>query len=205
MNSEDAEEWTQSLGQILGGSWRQIHLAQKLGVPKALGLSLEEWVKTRLGAYARLPVEERKEAVKELASEGTPQREIAKVLGVAHTTVQRDSGTNVPPKNDPPKEEKKDSGTNVPTNQKPSESEQRKAEMAAAEKLSQEFLTQGVASFVMAFDPGLMDSDVLAKRIAEKVDLNYMRQLLDENLTKDRLAACILVASKFKKYVRLKK
>jgi hypothetical protein len=34
MNRQDAEEYTLSLGQIIAGSWRQIALAQKLGVPK---------------------------------------------------------------------------------------------------------------------------------------------------------------------------
>ena len=38
MNHDDAEEYTQALGQIGGGAlWRQILLARKLGVPEALG------------------------------------------------------------------------------------------------------------------------------------------------------------------------
>jgi hypothetical protein len=42
------------LGQIVHGSWRQVALAHKLGVPKALGMRTEEWVRERLGGYARL-------------------------------------------------------------------------------------------------------------------------------------------------------
>ncbi len=38
MNKDDAEEYTQSLGQVVGGAWRQIALAKRLGVPKALGV-----------------------------------------------------------------------------------------------------------------------------------------------------------------------
>ena len=54
MERDDAEEYTQALGQIVVGSWRQIALAQRLGVPNALGMSLETWVNERLGGYIRL-------------------------------------------------------------------------------------------------------------------------------------------------------
>ena len=33
MNCEDAEEFSQALGQVIGGSWRIIATAKKLGVP----------------------------------------------------------------------------------------------------------------------------------------------------------------------------
>ena len=82
INEQDAEEFTQSLGQIIGGSWRQIALAKRLGVPQALGLSTEAWVRERLGGYVRLTVDERREAVRELAAEGMSQRGIGEVLGV---------------------------------------------------------------------------------------------------------------------------
>lgn len=96
MNERDAEEFTQSLGQIVGGSWRQIALAKKLGVPKALGLSTEQWVRERLGGYIRLSVEDRREAVKELASSGESNVAIASVLGVNEISVRRDlDSTNV--------------------------------------------------------------------------------------------------------------
>jgi hypothetical protein len=68
MNKQDAEEYTQSLGQIVAGSWRQIAWAQKQGIPGLLGLATEEWAKQRLGGYIRLSIEERREAVLELVN-----------------------------------------------------------------------------------------------------------------------------------------
>lgn len=90
MKPEDAEEYTQALGQVVAGGYRQIALGERLGVPKALGLSTREWVENRLGGYVRYSISERREAVKELASEGMTQREIADVMGVAQATVTRD-------------------------------------------------------------------------------------------------------------------
>jgi phage N-6-adenine-methyltransferase len=106
VNPEDAEEYTQSLGLIVGGSWRQIAWANRMGVPEALGLSTEEWVNQRLGGYVRLSVSERREAVKELTSppdeggQGMTGPQAADVLGVSDETVYRDQGkrsTNVEP------------------------------------------------------------------------------------------------------------
>jgi transcriptional regulator with XRE-family HTH domain len=90
MNPEDAEEYTQALGQVMGGGYRQVLLGQKLGVPRALGLTTEEWVTGRLGGYVRMAIPERRDAVKELAKEGLSQREIASVLGVTQPTVSSD-------------------------------------------------------------------------------------------------------------------
>jgi phage N-6-adenine-methyltransferase len=90
ISTEDAEEYTQSLGQIFGGGWRQIAWAEKQGIPVALGLTLEEWVTNRLGGYVRLAVSERREAAAELAEEGMSQREIGAVLGVGQATIHRD-------------------------------------------------------------------------------------------------------------------
>ena len=53
ISAEDAEEYTQSLGQIFGGGWRQIAWAERQGVPAVLGLTTEEWVTQRLGGYVR--------------------------------------------------------------------------------------------------------------------------------------------------------
>src|SRR4051812_38169900 len=107
MNSADAEEYSQALGQITAGAWRQVALGRRLGVPQALGLTTEQWVEHRLGGYTRLAITERREAVAELTAPeenggmGLSQRQTAAVLGVTHTTVRRDvelvSGTNVPP------------------------------------------------------------------------------------------------------------
>lgn len=49
MNPEDAEEYTEGLGQIVAGAKRQMEEGARLGVPQALGLSPTEWVSTRLG------------------------------------------------------------------------------------------------------------------------------------------------------------
>jgi len=97
MNPEDAEEYTQALGQITAGAWRQIALANRLGVPQALGLTTEEWVRSRLGGYVRLSPPERREAVAELTAEGLSQRQVAQVLGVDHRTVGRTLGADAPP------------------------------------------------------------------------------------------------------------
>ena len=91
MNADDAEEYTQALAQVGGGWWRQIALAQRLGVPEQLGYeSTRDWVEERLGHYPKIPVPERREAVAELAAEGRSQREIGDVLGVDQATVHRD-------------------------------------------------------------------------------------------------------------------
>jgi hypothetical protein len=90
MSPEDAEEYTQALGQVLGGSWRQIELGQRLEVPKSLGLTTREWVEQRLGGYVRMQVEDRRNAEKELKTEGLSQRQIANVFGVDQKTVSND-------------------------------------------------------------------------------------------------------------------
>lgn len=105
MNPDDAEEYTQALGQVVSGSWRQIALAKRLGVPEALGLSTQEWVDNRLGGYVRLSIADRREAAKELTEEGMTQREVADVLGVGVATVHRDTSDRVPNGTPPPTNE----------------------------------------------------------------------------------------------------
>jgi N6-adenosine-specific RNA methylase IME4 len=90
MTPEDAEEFTQSLGQIIGGSWRQIALAKRLGVPKALGLDTEKWVRERLGGYIKLSVDERREAAHELSSSGHGVREVGEILGISKSQAAED-------------------------------------------------------------------------------------------------------------------
>lgn len=93
----DAEEYTQALGQVVAGGYRQIVLGKRLGVPQALGLTLEAWVQTRLGGYVRLSIPERREVVAELSAEGMSTREIGEVLGVSKDTARRDlDGANAP-------------------------------------------------------------------------------------------------------------
>jgi N6-adenosine-specific RNA methylase IME4 len=115
MNREEAEQYTQALEQVFTGGYRFILWADRRGIPKALGLSLPEWVQ-RLGGYARLSIEERREAVGELTEgEGLSNRQAAAVLGVSHTTVERDrTGTNVPPEADKEIDIVIPDGTNVP-------------------------------------------------------------------------------------------
>lgn len=90
MDADDAEEYTQALGQVVAGGYRQVALGKKLGVPEALGLTTEQWVEDRLGGYVRLSLPERREAVAELGSEDMSGRQIAEVLGVDERTVRRD-------------------------------------------------------------------------------------------------------------------
>jgi hypothetical protein len=87
---ESAEEYTQSLGQIGSGFWRQVAWADKQGIPAALGLTVEQWVKQKLGAYIRLGIAERRDAVTELLDDGISQRRIAEYLGVHESTIGRD-------------------------------------------------------------------------------------------------------------------
>jgi len=90
MKPEDAEEYTQALGQVVAGGYRQIALGERLGVPKALGLSTREWVEQRLGGYVKYSLNERREAVKELTADGMKQEQVADVLGIAQSTVSDD-------------------------------------------------------------------------------------------------------------------
>lgn len=98
MKPEDAEEYTQALGQVVAGGWRQIALGQRLGVPKALKLSTEEWVNKRLGGYVQTSLKDRLEAYPELKAQKLSNRKIAAVLGVSHQTVNNElkTGKNLP-------------------------------------------------------------------------------------------------------------
>jgi N6-adenosine-specific RNA methylase IME4 len=90
VNVEDAEEYTQALGQVVAGGWRQVALGERLGVPKALGLSTREWVEARLGGYVRQGITERREVVPELIADGFTQRQAADILGVHEAQISRD-------------------------------------------------------------------------------------------------------------------
>lgn len=90
LNREDAEEFTQGLGNVVGGTYKIIASAQRMGVPEALGLTTDQWVNQRLGGYVKMTIEDRREAVKELADEGLSEREIAGIIGVSQATVHRD-------------------------------------------------------------------------------------------------------------------
>jgi hypothetical protein len=98
MNRDDAEECTQALGQIVAGSWRQIALAQKLDVPAALDMTLDQWVSERLGGDIKLMIDERREAVKELVAEGHNNVAVGDILGVDERTVRRDLSAKAEPR-----------------------------------------------------------------------------------------------------------
>ncbi|HMF96090.1 MAG TPA: helix-turn-helix domain-containing protein [Vicinamibacterales bacterium] len=91
ISPQDAEEFTQSAALVVAGGWRQIALATRMGVPKALGLTTEEWVKKYLRGYIQYSVTERLDITAQLKAEGRSQREIARVLGVSEKTVRRDA------------------------------------------------------------------------------------------------------------------
>jgi N6-adenosine-specific RNA methylase IME4 len=137
---EDAEEYTQALGQVVAGGWRQIALAERLGVPKALKLTTEAWVKQRLGGYVKLSLSERIRAIAEAKAEdkNISNRQIARAVGLAHTTINRALGTNVPAS--PAKGGRKDlkAGTNVP----PAEPVDTFAVLAATQQIRQQIDTK---------------------------------------------------------------
>jgi len=117
MKPEDAEEYTQALGQVVAGGWRQVALGKRLGVPQALNLSVEDWVQQRLGGYIKLAIPERREAVIELVAEGLPNTEIASVLGVTEKTIRRDrdlDSANAEPEPESPSVEDEDSANAEP-------------------------------------------------------------------------------------------
>ena len=87
MKPEDAEEYTQALGQVVAGGWRQIALGHRLGVPKALKLSTDEWVKQRLGGYVKYSITERTQAIRTLKDDGFTWEEIKGALGTGNDQI----------------------------------------------------------------------------------------------------------------------
>lgn len=96
MDATAAQEFSESFGMIGAGWWRQIAWAKQQGIPDALGMSTRDWVEHYVGGWARLAIEDRREAVLELIAApddgglGLSQREAAEVLGVSKSTVQGD-------------------------------------------------------------------------------------------------------------------
>jgi hypothetical protein len=92
LSAEDAEEFTQAIGQIASGTYRQVALGVRLGVPKALGLDTPTWVQERLGGYVRMSIEERRDVVRELTEgdDAVSNRQAAEIIGVHHDTIDRD-------------------------------------------------------------------------------------------------------------------
>jgi DNA-binding CsgD family transcriptional regulator len=123
MERKDAEEFTEALGMIAAGGWRQAALGERLGVPQALGLTTQEWIQERLGGYLKLSVTHRREAVAELTEEGMSKDSIAEVLGASEATVKRDrranKGSNDPPEPPQALEKTKAKGSNDPPEPEP--------------------------------------------------------------------------------------
>lgn len=95
ISKENAEEYSQTLAQHMCADWRQIELADALGIWQALGFkSIGNWVEAYVGGYMKLTVNKRQEAVAELKAKGKTQREIAGITGVDQATVSRDDNAN---------------------------------------------------------------------------------------------------------------
>jgi hypothetical protein len=90
MNKALAEELTQAVGQSTSGAWRTIASLKALGVPKALGLTNEQWLKKYLGNYIQLAVAEQYDVLAAAKAAGLSNREIAKVAGVDESTIRKD-------------------------------------------------------------------------------------------------------------------
>jgi hypothetical protein len=85
-----AEELTQAVGQSTSGAWRTIAGLKALGVPKALGLTEEQWLQKYLGNYIRLGVEQRYDAITAAKAAGLSNRTIAKAADVTERTIRND-------------------------------------------------------------------------------------------------------------------
>jgi hypothetical protein len=90
MNKHLAEELTQAVGQSTSGAWRTIAGLKRLGVPKALGLTEDEWLKKYLGNYIQLAVGERYDAILAAKEAGLSNRAIAGAAGVNESTIRDD-------------------------------------------------------------------------------------------------------------------
>jgi phage N-6-adenine-methyltransferase len=90
VSPENAQEFTEALGQILAGAVRMTDVAQDLGIPQALGLTPQQWTEKRLAVQVRLSIPERRVVVAELTERGMSTREIGDVLGVDQKTVVND-------------------------------------------------------------------------------------------------------------------
>ncbi|HKE79033.1 MAG TPA: DNA N-6-adenine-methyltransferase [Solirubrobacteraceae bacterium] len=88
MKPEQANEFTDGLGQVFAGAVRLAGLAVELDVPQALGLTPEEWAQRRLAGHVRLSIAERRAVVD--ANPERSSRELGEALGVDHATIARD-------------------------------------------------------------------------------------------------------------------
>jgi hypothetical protein len=167
MSAEDAEEYTRALGQVMSGGWRQIALAQRLGVPEAIGMTTEDWVRDRIGGYVRLGIEERREAVRELTDKtgefGLSQRQAAEVLGIGKDTVRRDllDGADAPVDAESLGSDIDDGGADAPagacTEPEPQPEPERETDDEIVAELLESIPDPDVASAAMAEAAALLD------------------------------------------------
>lgn len=95
MNPDDAEEFTDALGQIVVGAVRLADWAPKVGIPEALGMTHQEWAQRRLTGRVRLSKDERRQVVD--ANPDLSTRQLAEALGVDNKTIQNDRHRHDPP------------------------------------------------------------------------------------------------------------
>ena len=91
MKRESAEEFTDALGQVFSGAVRLAEVASDIGIPKALGLTPEQWAQRRLAGRLQLEREERQKVV--AANPTKSSRQLSEALGVSHQTIVNDRET----------------------------------------------------------------------------------------------------------------
>ena len=185
MNETDAQEYTESLAQIFAGSWRQIVWAKQQGIPKALGLTTEEWVRKHLGGYVRLSIEERRGAVEELVADGMSNVAISDALGVDEKTIRRDNAAANAEVSDPESSNGKGADKGMSANAEPSTDvetpEQKAARLAPLQRASHiELLYQfnNVASLVCS-DEKTEETAELILKYSDEYE-KYARHSIDE-------------------------
>ena len=89
MDRAAAVEFSESMGQIGAGWWRQVAWARQQGIPAAMDMTLREWSEQYIGRHM-MPSIERYQAAIDLQEQGLKQYEIADVLGVSDRTVRED-------------------------------------------------------------------------------------------------------------------
>lgn len=87
---EAAEEFSDNLALVMQGTFGLMEWGSEHGIAAALGLSREEWVQRKFNGPVRLSIAERRQVVSALSADGLSQRQIADVVGVDASTVNRD-------------------------------------------------------------------------------------------------------------------
>ena len=122
LTAEAAWEYTESLGQIGEGWWRQLSWGVRQGMPAALGMTTQQWAYRCIGSHARVTLAELPEAARELTSDGHSQREAAAILGVNQSQVSRALGSrDEPPPPEPPADQASDAIASPPAPEPPAD------------------------------------------------------------------------------------